>query len=183
MTKTKAETTAQTMLRTSAMVVVLAIVALVGGACSGGAEPGKTVPTDASGSSAPADALTFAKCMRDNGLPDFKDPEVGKGMGDGVDTNSEVFKKAMNTCKGLMPAGTVTADPGQVWSSADKLKYAKCMRDNGVPNFPDPDSNGGFALSTDPNTPQFKAAATACAKYQPEGLRQPSGQQPGGTGS
>jgi hypothetical protein len=46
------------------------------------------------------------------------------------------------------------------------------MRDNGVPNFPDPDPNGGIQIDgnkpgLDPNGTAFKAAQQACQKYQP----------------
>jgi hypothetical protein len=37
------------------------------------------------------------------------------------------------------------------------------MREHGVPNFPDPDENGGFALGgLDPDSPTMKAAEQAC---------------------
>jgi hypothetical protein len=120
--------------------------------------------------------------MRKNGLPDFPDPQPGKGMGDGVDVNSEAFKNAMNACKQLMPGGGPPAGDQGPWSSSDKLKYAQCMRENGVPSFPDPAADGGFRLATgtDPNSPQFKAAETACAKYQPESMRNQATKKPGG---
>jgi len=63
---------------------------------------------------------------------------------------------------------------------AQSIKYADCMRANGVPNFPDsggaPTGNeistpfGDFYLSaTMMNSPAFKAAQTACAKLLPNG--------------
>jgi hypothetical protein len=174
--------------RTSAMAVLLTIIALAAGACSrdsggsGGNGSGATPASSASGNSEMDQGVAFAKCMRENGLPEFKDPERGKGMGDGLDTNSEAFKKALDACKALMPGPTSGGGGPQAWSNEDKLKYAQCMRDNGVPNFPDPDANGGFRLEmgTDPTTPQFKAAETACAKYQPESLRNQAPNKPGG---
>jgi hypothetical protein len=55
-----------------------------------------------------------------------------------------------------------------------------------VPNFPDPDANGGFALvqgnGIDPNAPQFKKAEDACKKYQPENLRNLTPNKPGSGG-
>lgn len=166
--------------RTGAIAALLMSVALFAGACAGDGDKPDNSAVGGSGSSAPADAQPFANCMRENGLPDFKDPQPGKGMGEGIDVNSGAFKKAMDACKNLMPAGDPGAgDQGQ-WSSSDKLKYAQCMRENGVPNFPDPDENGGFKLDTDPNTPQFKTAETACAQHQPESLRNQIPNQPKG---
>lgn len=53
----------------------------------------------------------------------------------------------------------------------DLLKYAECMRANGVPNFPDPSASGGFALSggIDRSSPGFKAAQAKCQKLLPSG--------------
>jgi len=169
------------------MAVLLTMVPLAAGACSIGSGDdgaGNRPASSASGSSEMDQGVAFAECMRENGLPDFKDPERGKGMGDGLDTNSEAFKKALDACKALMPTGPANGGDGgpQAWSNEDKLRYAQCMRANGVPNFPDPDANGGFRLEmgTDPTTPQFKAAETACAKYQPESLRNQTPDKQGG---
>ena len=62
----------------------------------------------------------------------------------------------------------------------DPAAYSACMRKNGVPDFPDPDSQGrlkitggqranGQKFGVDPNSPQFKKAQQACQKLQPKG--------------
>jgi hypothetical protein len=43
------------------------------------------------------------------------------------------------------------------------------MRANGMPNFPDPGSNGVVPLPN-PALPAFRAAEKACAKLQPVGM-------------
>ena len=47
------------------------------------------------------------------------------------------------------------------------------MRSNGITNFPDPGSGGGFQISAgsgvNPKSPQFQAARKACQKYLPSG--------------
>jgi hypothetical protein len=59
-------------------------------------------------------------------------------------------------------------------SSADPAAYSACMRKNGVPKFPDPDSEGRLRLKAgpgtgiDPESEQFKAAAEACQKLAPK---------------
>ncbi|WP_248959416.1 hypothetical protein [Sphaerisporangium perillae] len=171
------------------MAVALAVVALAGAACGSGQEPARTVasmaPQAGSASAAPqggsqADPVAFAKCVRENGVPNFKDPEPGVGMGDGIDLNSPAFKKAAEACKEFMPAPPPQNNPGETWSTSDKLKYATCMRDNGVPSFPDPDADGGFKLNDDPNTPQFKKAEEACEQYQPQSIRNMAPSKTGG---
>ncbi len=48
------------------------------------------------------------------------------------------------------------------------LAFAKCMRANGVPNFPDPSSSGGAAYpipaGSNPAAPAFRAARAKCQK-------------------
>ena len=61
-------------------------------------------------------------------------------------------------------ASTATAGVG------GGLKFARCMRAHGVPNFPDPAAGGGgFQLVSriDPQSPAFRAARQACAQLSP----------------
>jgi hypothetical protein len=62
--------------------------------------------------------------------------------------------------------------PSQTQTQEDALKYAECMRANGVPNFPDPKAGGGFLFTAggfDPSSPAFKAAQATCKKLLPDG--------------
>ena len=73
-------------------------------------------------------------------------------------------------------------------ASAQKagLEFASCIRSHGVPNFPDPSSNGGGGVRIQQSAtagsgasmtvngvpvsaPAFQAAQKACAKYVPKG--------------
>ena len=50
------------------------------------------------------------------------------------------------------------------------ILYAQCMRDNGVPDFPDPGPSGHFALDHDEfdrDDPDFRAAMEACRDLAP----------------
>ncbi|GAB3941240.1 hypothetical protein GCM10029976_060220 [Kribbella albertanoniae] len=91
----------------------------------------------------------------------------GKGLA-GIDpalVNSPAFKTALAACKDLIPGGVRGSE-----APADQTKYlefAKCMRSNGLPDFPDPKPGskdgmfGGGAV--DRNNPAFKKAAEACS--------------------
>lgn len=51
--------------------------------------------------------------------------------------------------------------------SSGPLAFARCMRANGVPNFPDPSPGRGLEFKTDgvdPAAPAFKAAQAKCQK-------------------
>lgn len=100
--------------------------------------------------------LAFTQCMRDNGIPEFPDPVVesdGTVRLDfprlhelGVDTQSDEFTSAVEACGDA--GGGVTLGGGRFGDNAAEtedtlLALAECMRDNGVPEFPDPDLGGG----------------------------------------
>jgi hypothetical protein len=65
-----------------------------------------------------------------------------------------------------------TGSSSSAGSSGNLLEYAACMRSHGLPDFPDPDSSGGFAMPSNinPNSPQYQAAANACKAYAGPGL-------------
>ena len=57
--------------------------------------------------------------------------------------------------------------------AADFLKFSRCMRSHGVPNFPDPTTGHGIQFTSssglDPASPAFKSARSACKKVLPGG--------------
>ena len=57
------------------------------------------------------------------------------------------------------------------------MKFAECMRDNGVREFPDPDASGELTIdgvvngsSLDPSSAAWKQAIGACKDLQPPGF-------------
>lgn len=124
-------------------------------------------------------ALEFAQCMRENGVPDFPDPQVdgdggmimgGPGGGEGIDP--EAAEKAMEACEDLAPrgGGNFSEEDRQEMQDA-ALEHAQCMRENGVPDFPDPEfSDGGARIALegiDPESPAFQEAQEACEDLMP----------------
>jgi hypothetical protein len=84
----------------------------------------------------------------------------------GVDPNSALFQKATQTqeCAELMPRD---APPALVSHPVGPLlAFAKCMRSDGVPTFPDPDSQGHLeedaAAGIDRDSSSFQAALKTC---------------------
>ena len=75
---------------------------------------------------------------------------------------------ALAVCAIALAACGSSSKPSSSGSAGTQaLKYANCMRANGMPNFPDPGSNGALP---NPASPAFRAAEKACAKLQPVGL-------------
>ena len=59
---------------------------------------------------------------------------------------------------------------GSAGLRANAVKFSKCMRAHGVPNFPDPGPHGlNIGPNIDPRSPQFQAAQKACAQDFPGG--------------
>ena len=93
----------------------------------------------------------------------------GRGVSiSGGDPSSPQFQAAQQACKKLLPGGgPPTLTPAQ---QAEQLKVllalAKCLRTHGYPDFPDPDGQGAFDLTSsgnfDPKSPQFQSAMNAC---------------------
>jgi hypothetical protein len=133
--------------------------------------------SSASAGSGSGDLAAYSKCMRQNGVPDFPDPAADGtlALSGGIDPNSKAFKNADTKCAQYKPQGTPQQggggqQPQGTWSQADKLKYAKCMRDHGITGFSDPDANGAFSYrkgsGPDPDSTQYKAADQACKQYK-----------------
>lgn len=165
-------------------VVLGLLLALSAAGCGGGDDGGDQVATAGgktpeatasakSGTDDKGSVFEYSKCMRENGLPDFPDPEVGDNgefrmsMPEGYDKAK--VDEAQKVCKQYLPNG---GEPPKVDPEAlEKMReYAKCMRENGVPKFPDP-KDGGFQLDGsvvgDPQSPAFKAAEEKCRSHMP----------------
>ena len=132
--------------------------------------------------------------MRAHGVTNFPDPDGGDGginfAGTRINPDSPTFKSAQARCFELMPDGDpkTNASEQQITRA---LETTKCMRDHGVPNFPDPIvtatppalgtheysettyGNGifiGIPTSIDVNSSAFQAAAKACNFNSPPEL-------------
>jgi hypothetical protein len=176
--------------KAGSVAVGLAAVALLAGACSSSSKGASVASTGSGGggakpSSTPsANALAFSQCMRQHGIKNFPDPNSNgqiqiTNTAPGMDPNS--LKPAQEACRHLLPAGS---GGQQGADNATALKYSQCMRQHGIKNFPDPNPGGGFQIQggVDPNSPQFQAAAKACAQYQPGGNGAPTKTINGGQG-
>jgi predicted small secreted protein len=133
------------MKRTVWLLAALAMLAVSVAGCS-------NAPTGA-GSSGSNDntheqAVKFAECMRSNGVSGFPDPAAsgaftidGVVNGSSLDPSSAAWKTAIGACKDLEPPG-FTGGKVTAQQRVARLKFAECIRDNGVPDFPDPTPNG-----------------------------------------
>jgi hypothetical protein len=115
--------------------------------------------------------------MKQHGV-DLPDPKVDQNgnltlgavtVGGGSGFDAQDFQAAQKTC-GQPPQGAFgTSSPQQSQDQADAaVKFADCMRANGVPDFPDPNASGGRVVfgggGIDMNDPKVQAAFEKCQK-------------------
>jgi len=112
-----------------------------------------------------AQAIEYASCMRAHGVKDFPDPRtVGTGSIMLSIPDSHAATAAKKACQQLLPGGGAPSASGQAQRLASLLKYAHCMREHGIPSFPDPNDQGEFPSSAgfDRSDPSYRAAQKAC---------------------
>ena len=145
------------MSRTPRPLAVLAMVTLISvtiAGCGSNA-PSETGTASSSGSAgsgadkkltARDKAVKFAECIRAHGVSDFPDPNEKNQFEYGVSVAPTVWKQATTACKDLQPPGTLSGKRTPKQQSAS-LRFAQCIRDNGVKDFPDP-VNGEPVIDT-----------------------------------
>ncbi len=143
-----------------------------GVATAGGAAGAKPVASAEAELSDSDRQIKFTECMRENGV-DMPDPEPGGGvrfrMGGDMDRNK--MQEAMAKCRQYLPNG---GEPPKM--DAEQIenmrKMAQCMRENGVPDFPDPDADGRLMIRSGEGGPRMdddamRAAMEKCRQLAP----------------
>jgi hypothetical protein len=192
--------------RLLATLSVLGLVVLAGaGACAKHDPKGRDVASisgtarpSASGAAGKGDPVKYQQCMQDHGVDVHifsNDSDDGAGgtasytessdAPSGPPVSKEQMDKAEEACRQYAPHGgePPKSDPQHVEALR---KYAKCMRDNGVTDFPDPSADGGIQIQNtqgpggdlDPHSDVFKKADQACHSMLPSPKANPA---PGST--
>ena len=121
--------------------------------------------------------VRLAECVRTHGYPQFPDP--GGAFPPGI-KQSPAFRTAWQKCLKLEPTGSSTGTQFNASQRATALTQVRCIREHGMPNFPDPTfpASGGELFPAiagfNPASPAFKHATAVC------GLKQTIGQPHGG---
>jgi len=149
-------------------------------ACGGGSPA--PAPSPGKGPVTSQTLDTYAKCMRDHGLPNFYFTSADSSAGSSLtkviqlgpwvapaDPASPQFQSAMKACRHLLPIPSPSQAQVQAQLRA-LVKQAACMRSSGYPDYPDPTAQGGGIIrpdlpaDIDTNSPQFQSALQACNK-------------------
>ncbi|WP_187366083.1 hypothetical protein [Trebonia kvetii] len=146
--------------------IMLAAGALAG--CGSAAGGGTTAGTS---SATPDDeTMSIVTCYRTHGDPSFPDPvyDPSDGRWHFAISPGSAPASTQQACQHLFPSSN--ASPPVPQAQFQKLvRYAECIRQHGVPNWPDPDPDGSFPLpsSINPKDAANQAAGTACQRYLP----------------
>ena len=140
-------------LRPLAALALAGLIGLVSAGCgsntspkTGGASSASSTDTASAGStSSGADkkltkqekAVKFAECMRAHGVRDFPDPTDENAHTYGVSVTPAVWLKANKACKDFAAPGSMSGKRTHKQQSAS-LRFAQCVREHGVKDFPDP---------------------------------------------
>jgi hypothetical protein len=184
-------------LRPLAALAMVAMAAVISAGCGGTRSSGGTSTAAPAGNTGTASstgtgggtntasphakAVKFAECMRANGVSAFPDPDATGELtidavanGSSLDTSSAAFEQALSACKDLEPPG-FTGHERNAQEQEGALKFAQCIRDNGVKDFPDPvkgeplvDTNRIPSSATPGGMSILNAAMRKCREYAHE---------------
>jgi hypothetical protein len=166
--------------RLLAGVLLLVGIAPALAACGNDGKAGKDAPA----ATDHEQRLKFARCMRDNGydMPDPQ-PQTGDGpvaAGKAIAPGDTAFEGAYEKCRSLLPNG---GEPPKMTDEqrVKALEFAKCMRANGIADFPDPSADGRFRGTPvpDPSDPAYNAKMAELQKAS-EACGGPAGAVPAG---
>jgi hypothetical protein len=137
---------------------------------------GDGTTSTASTGNATGSLVEWAACMRSHGDPNQTDPTVDNHYGinvtiplsapatlsnevhGGTAPCNQYLAAASNALRAEHPAPPAPSD------EATGVKYAACMRANGVPDYPDPTGNRTNLNGIDMNSPFFIRANKLCGK-------------------
>jgi hypothetical protein len=161
--------------RSAAVGVSLAVVLLAGCSASGGS--GAATTTTSGQQAAAAVLREFVRCARANGMPNLPDLRLdSNGQVSVPEGTPEPPKSVERACRSIWERLPASASGAQGRPPADMqalLRFARCMREHGMADFPDPKPDGRFPLPpsmqrVQGKTPGFLRAMQVCRQLNPD---------------
>ena len=130
--------TLPTTLRLAAVIAI----AMTGVACDSTSRlsSSSSAPTNPSQAQAEHDSVSFARCMRSHGVPNFPD-DLNFHNVPGINPSSPAFKTAQTACHAYLPVKTAAPAAPSTTTYTRLLRLAHCLRTHGYPTMPDPRPN------------------------------------------
>jgi hypothetical protein len=159
--------------RAAVVVALVLVVVLLAGCSAGGGSAGATTTTSAQQNAAVV-LGEFVRCARANGMPNLPDLRLDSNGQVSVPPGTpEPPKSVERACRSIwerLPA-SAAGDRGRPPADIQALVgYARCMREHGMADFPDPRADGRFPLPASlrgGKTPSFLRANQACRQLNP----------------
>jgi hypothetical protein len=152
---------------------LLVVVLLAGCSASGGS--GAATTTTSGQQAAAAVLREFVRCARANGMPNLPDLRLDSNGQVSIPPGTpEPPKSVERACRSIWERLPASASGEQGRSPADVqalLGYARCIREHGIADFPDPAADGRFPLPQSlrgGKTPRFVQAMRACRQLNPD---------------
>lgn len=156
-----------------AVAALLILPAACGGSPSAAGGTTSTASTAGRSLNSPS-AVSFSRCMRSNGVPNYPDPgsngALPKKGPQQLGVSDSRYQTATQACRHLLPNGGTPTQAELQEVRVKGLEFSQCMRRHGIP-LPDPDSSGRIpdpaTVGIDQGSPRFEAANRACARVRP----------------
>jgi hypothetical protein len=169
------------------LLFAVAAVAALSGCSSGGSGASPTASSTADAQQALTVGRSFAQCARTHGQPNFPDPTIRNGrleFGTGnTDNNGTDIKQAViavqEACGSILQQLPPAMQARERAPSAEDMQhlrqFAQCLRQHGMPDWPDPKSDGTFPivgtpLASEGKSQRFLDAGQACKQYWDRGI-------------
>jgi hypothetical protein len=111
-------------------------------------------------------------CYRAHGDPGFPDPvyDPGDGRWHFAVSRAAVPESTQQACQRLTPASTASPPVPQAQFQA-LVRLAECLRQHGLPTWPDPRPDGAFPISSPVlvKSPAGRNSMKACRRFIPSG--------------
>lgn len=127
------------------------------------------------GENSEASPIKYSQCMRSEGVSWYPDPQPNGDMiaSEPPDSDHQKLKAAEQACRKYNPINEANAISSE--DLAKLRKISQCMREKGIANYPDPDTNGAVNIDKSsgisPNDPTFKKAMDECKKFGPAAVQ------------
>jgi hypothetical protein len=184
--------------RTAAAIIATAALGMLAVACGGSpSSTGSGGSPNAGGSASSQSAVGYSHCVRAHGVPNYPDPDgsgvLPKTSPQRLGVSSSQLQAARSACQHLLPGNGATLNANSLrqceltgdcpqalvrQALTEMLRFARCMRSHGVPNWPDPTTGpqGGpyFDLSAhgfsrqQARSPQISRKVDECGHVMPD---------------
>jgi hypothetical protein len=119
----------------------------------------------------------LVQCARSHGMPNLPDPQIDSNgqahFPDGTPKAPQSVQRACQSIYDRLPASARGEAGRPPTDLQGLLRFAGCMRQHGVPDFPDPRADGTFpiagtSLAREGKSPRIIRAMQACDRLNPD---------------